>query len=31
MNINALKNAFKDKDVPPAGVTFVKNTTLKIR
>ena len=26
-----LKNAFKDKDITPAGVTFIKNTTLKIR
>lgn len=27
----ALKEAFKDSDVTPAGVTFVKNTTLRIR
>jgi len=26
-----LKNSFKDKDVTPAGVSFVKNTTLRIR
>ena len=26
-----LKDTFKDKDVMPAGVTFVKNTTLRIR
>lgn len=27
----ALKEAFKDKDITPSGVTFVKNTTLRIR
>ena len=27
----ALKDAFKDSEVTPAGVSFVKNTTLRIR
>ena len=27
----ALKDAFKDKDVTPAGVTFVENQSLRIR
>ena len=27
----ALKEAFKDKDITPAGVSFVKNTSLKFR
>lgn len=27
----ALKDAYKDSDVTPAGVSFVKNTTLRIR
>ena len=31
VNKNELKNQFKDKDVTPAGVSFVKNTTLRIR
>lgn len=31
VNKTELKNAFKDKDVTPAGVTFQKNTTLRIR
>lgn len=31
INKTELKNAFKDKDVTPAGVTFQKNTTLRIR
>ena len=31
VNKTALKEAFKDKDVTPAGVSFVKNTTLRIR
>lgn len=28
---SALKDAFKDKDVTPAGVSFQKNTTLRIK
>ena len=31
VNKTELKNAFKDKDVTPAGVSFQKNTTLRIR
>lgn len=31
INKTELKNAFKDKDVTPAGVTFQKNKTLRIR
>lgn len=27
----ALKDAFKDKDITPAGVSFVKNTSLRFR
>lgn len=27
----ALKEAFKDKDITPAGVSFVKNTSLRFR
>ena len=27
----ALKDAFKDKDVTPAGVSFVENQSLRIR
>ena len=31
VNKTELKNAFKDKDVTPGGVRFVKNTTLRIK
>lgn len=31
VNKTTLKETFKDKDVTPAGVSFVKNTSLRIR
>jgi hypothetical protein len=31
VNKTALKDAYKDKDVTPAGVQFVKGTTLRIK
>lgn len=31
VNKTRLKDTFKDKDVTPAGVTFVKNTSLRFR
>ena len=31
VNKTVLKDTFKDKDVTPAGVSFVKNTQLRIR